>query len=101
MRVSVEHDRDNNALTIRVHERFDFSVHKHFRDAYQRIAIPPRSYIIDLAETEDMDSSALGMLLLLREYAGGERAEIHIVNCKPALQHILSIVGFGDLFTLH
>jgi anti-anti-sigma factor len=102
MAVSTEFDRDSGCLTLRVRERFDFSLHKRFREAYQpRNGTAPRSYVVDLAETEEMDSSALGMLLLLREYAGGERSEIHIVNCSPAVRNILRVAGLETMFALH
>jgi anti-anti-sigma regulatory factor len=48
-----------------------------------------------------MDSSALGMLLLLREHAGGDRSEIRIVNANTALRGTLRVAGFDKLFTLH
>nr|WP_082306443.1 STAS domain-containing protein [Mizugakiibacter sediminis] len=101
MSISAEHDREHGCLTIRVQERFDFSVHKQFRDAYLKLPAPARSYVIDLAGTEEMDSSALGMLLLLREHAGGDRAEIRVVNASPAVRNILRIAGFGELLALH
>ena len=48
-----------------------------------------------------MDSSALGMLLLLREHAGGDRASIKIVHCQPEVKKILTIANFHPLFCLY
>jgi anti-anti-sigma factor len=57
--------------------------------------------VIDLGDVDSMDSSALGMLLLLREHAGGDRSEIRIVNANTALRGTLRVAGFDKLFTLH
>jgi anti-anti-sigma factor len=45
-----------------------------------------------------LDSSALGMLLLLRDHAGGEHARIRLVNCSSDVRKILTISNFSKLF---
>ncbi len=47
-----------------------------------------------------LDSSALGMLLLLRDHAGGDAAEVRIVNCNPDVRKILTISNFEQLFEI-
>ena len=47
-----------------------------------------------------LDSSALGMLLLLRDHAGGDTANIKIVNCNPDVKKILTISNFEQLFSI-
>ncbi|MGP1667011.1 MAG: STAS domain-containing protein [Rhodanobacter sp.] len=82
-------------------ERFDFSVHREFHDACLGEGAAARSYVIDLGEVASMDSSALGMLLLLREHAGADRADIRIVNAGSELRGTLRVAGFDKLFVLH
>jgi anti-anti-sigma regulatory factor len=45
-----------------------------------------------------MDSSALGMLLLLRNHAGGDDADVAIVNAKPDIIKLLETCKFNELF---
>lgn len=97
----VHHDHDNDCLTLQLGERFDFSVHRDFHDACLGTGAPAHSYVIDLSEVTKMDSSALGMLLLLREHAGADRAEIRIVNAADELRNTLRVAGFDKLFVLH
>ncbi len=97
----VHHDQDNDCLTLQLGERFDFSVHRDFHDACLGPDRPAHSYVIDLAQVTKMDSSALGMLLLLREHAGADRAEIRIVNAGSELRKTLRVAGFDKLFVLH
>ena len=100
MSLTVHHDPDLDCVTLQLGERFDFTVHRAFHDACLggRAA---RSYVIDLGEVSSMDSSALGMLLLLREHAGADRAEIRIVNADSSLRGTLRVAGFDKLFVLH
>ncbi len=89
-----------NELTIKVDGKFDFSCHQEFRSAYEGSSNKPNKYIIDLADTTYLDSSALGMLLLLRDFAGGDSSEIHITNCSPEIKKILAISNFEQLFSV-
>ena len=91
---------DGNSITIRVGGRFDFNLHKDFRSVYKELTNPQIRYVIDMAGTEYMDSSALGMLLLLREFAGGDKADIEIINANPEIQKIFTISNFHRLFDI-
>ncbi len=97
----VHHDRDSDCLTLQLGQCFDFSVHREFHEACLGADTAARSYVIDLGEVGRMDSSALGMLLLLREHAGADRADIRIVNAGGELRNTLRVAGFDKLFVLH
>ena len=94
---------NNTVLTISVDGRFDFNLHKDFREIYRSYSqnADIKEYVIDLSETKYMDSSALGMLLLLREYAGGDGGHIRITGCNPEIREILEISNFDRLFTIN
>ncbi|WP_028294680.1 STAS domain-containing protein [Oceanobacter kriegii] len=92
---------DGQELTIQVSGRFDFSAHQAFRDAYETPASSGvRKFVVDLSGTSYLDSSALGMLLLLRDHAGGDTAEVSIVNCNQDVKKILAISNFEQLFAI-
>jgi anti-anti-sigma factor len=90
-------DKKTECLTIKVKGRFDYSCHKTFKDAFTKIG-SVKSYEVDLADVTYLDSSALGMLLLLRDHAGGENAAIRLVNVNGAVVDILKIANFHRLF---
>lgn len=91
---------DGNQVTIYIQGRFDFSSHQEFRAAYEKLPKAPTFFRVDLQGTSYLDSSALGMLLLLRDYAGGDKANIEILNCSSDVKKILTISNFEQLFTI-
>ncbi len=101
MTIRTELDQDAQKLTIAIQGRFDFSAHKDFRDSYEGLDAKPHKYSIDMREAVYIDSSALGMLLLLRDHAGGDNADVEIVNCNADVKKILTISNFDQLFTIH
>jgi len=97
--VVVTKSEDKNEVTIDVQGTFDHLSHQDFRAAY-RSEDQGVSYVINLHKTEYMNSSALGMLLLLREHAGGDKANISINGCRENVLKTLVIAQFDKLFTI-
>lgn len=91
---------DGKTLHIRMGERFDFSAHSALRAAYAGDRPRFDTYIIDLRETTYMDSSALGMLLQLKEHAGGTQRSLQIKNANPAIKDILGVANFDQLMQI-
>jgi len=87
-----------NKVEIRIEGRFDFNLHGEFRDAYRNIDGPAHEFTVNLANVEYLDSSALGMLLLLREHAGGDARRVRLLSCQPEVRNILQIANFHKLF---
>lgn len=85
--------------TIKIQGRFDFAMQNEFRKAYEKAA-SNSDFILDFTATEYMDSSALGMLLLLRDYAGEDKAKVELKNCRSEIKNILEISNFHQLFKI-
>jgi len=85
-------------VTISVSGKFDFQLYDEFRNSYDETNGNGVHYVVDLSATEYLDSSALGMLLLLREHAGGESSKVDIVNTSVDVKKILDVANFGKLF---
>ncbi|WP_370978908.1 STAS domain-containing protein [Agaribacterium sp. ZY112] len=92
---------DGSILTISIDGRFDASSLDDFRRSYEDLdAGSVGEYQVDLQDTVHLDSSALGMLLVLRDFAGGDQANIKIKNCSPEVKKIFAISSFTQLFDI-
>jgi anti-anti-sigma factor len=86
---------------IRLDGRFDFNSHRDFREAVDSALASPASVItVDLKGVEYLDSSALGMLLMLRDRAKSAAREVKLTGCRNAVKQILDIANFGKLFSI-
>ncbi|MBF0285061.1 MAG: STAS domain-containing protein [Magnetococcales bacterium] len=95
--------RGEGKTVISIKGRFNFEMHSQFRTAYQSETAGDNrktKFVIDLTGAEYIDSSALGMLLLLREEAGGNEADIEIINARPEIRKILETANFQRLFKI-
>ncbi len=100
MPVHTRRSDDGETLTIAIEGRFDFSTHQAFRDAYEKDSDGVRHWVVDMSDASYLDSSALGMLLLLRDYAGGDNANVRMENCNDDVRRILTISNFEQLFII-
>ncbi|KPD22953.1 STAS domain-containing protein [Idiomarina abyssalis] len=100
MSVSRDFSNDDKQLVIAIKGKFDFSLVQEFRQAYSHIGDSQPTVIIDLRETDYLDSSALGMLLNMRKSLGSSVKGIQLVNAKPDVRRILDISRFDKMFVI-
>lgn len=95
---NVTSNQQGQQVTISIAGRFDFNILQQFRDAYSEHAGTSLKFTLDLAQTEYIDSSALGMLLNMKNHLGAEDCAIDIKNCQPNLMKIFTIAHFDKKF---
>jgi len=100
MSIITEKSEDSKQVTIKIDGRFDFGSHHDFRDAYRGANEAGTEFVLDMSKTEYMDSSALGMILLLKEHSGTLGGDIKIVNATSEIRNILEIANFDKLFSI-
>ena len=100
MSISIVKDKANDEVNIVIEGRFDFSMNSDFRKILTDPDCLGGKYTIDMGAVEDLDSSALGMLLLLREKAGGDNANIKISRCRPDIIEMLKMANFQTMFNI-
>jgi anti-anti-sigma factor len=100
MKITVEKKDETARLTL--NGRFDFSSHREFRNACdEALQIPEIKVIeVDFRHVDYLDSSALGMLLLLREKAHNANLKVSLTNCTGLVQQVLEVANFQRLFTI-
>lgn len=87
---------------LRLAGRFDFKAHREFRDAVDSLLVQAgaRSLQVDLSEVSYLDSSALGMLLMLRDKAKATNKDVALVGVKGSVRQVLDIANFAKLFAI-
>jgi len=99
MTVSVVESANSKEVVISIDGRFDFSCHQEFIEFYRAFPQGEKKYVVDLSRTEYMDSSAMGMLLQLREYAN-RATGVSLINGNESVKDILRIANFDKLFNI-
>lgn len=87
---------------IKLTGRFDFNTHREFRSAYEPLVsdMTIRSVIVDFLDVDYLDSSALGMLLMLRDKLGGMNKDVSLSGVRGNVKQVLDIANFGKLFAI-
>lgn len=98
----IANETSGDRATLKLSGRFDFHSHRDFRSAYEKILETGavREIVIDFAEVDYLDSSALGMLLLLREKADGAGKNVALAGLRGTVKQVLDIANFGKLFSI-
>lgn len=92
----------NDKTIVSLTGRFDFNAHREFRAAYEAAFKVDGigSLELDLSGVDYLDSSALGMLLMLREHATVRNIQLSISGCQDSVRQILEIANFSKLFSI-
>ncbi len=93
---------DGSAARLNLEGRFDFHSQQGFRSAYETMLTRPEigELMLDFSRVDYLDSSALGMLLLLREAAEAAGKQVRLANLSGVVKQVVEIANFGKLFTI-
>lgn len=98
MPVTYKVDKENKVLAISISGQFNFSSHPEFRASYKDLTDDSYSAVVDLRDTESMDSAALGMLLLLDENFPSKK--VKLINANDFVKQVLEIAHFNKKFDI-
>lgn len=87
---------------LRLSGRFDLTARLRFNHVCEEVWIRRelRELHVDLAGVEYMDSSALGMLLILQRRAAERALPVTLLHCQPHVRRILGSANFTRLFCI-
>lgn len=94
--------KDGAKVVVKLTGRFDFNTHRDFRNACDPLVADNsvREIVIDFAGVDYLDSSALGMLLMLRDKASGSGKDIALAGVRGSVKQVLDIANFSKLFKI-
>lgn len=99
------------SIVVRIHgssgrvtmpDAFDFKVHREFKNAYMPLLdnAALHEIEIELSKVEFIDSSALGMLMLLNERAKAANKTVSLLNATDAVSKMLEVANFSKIFNI-
>ena len=102
MAPTLDHQVNGETAKIILNGRFDFASHRDFRETYEAILNMEgiKDITVDLSAVEYIDSSALGMLLLLRERALAHNISVTLANGRGPVKQVLEVANFSRLFEI-
>jgi len=86
-----------DTVILHISGRFDFRLIKDFQQLLTR---EPRLWVVDFSSVEYVDSSALGMLLLLRERVRGDMQRVRLRGLQGQPRDVLQMAKFDRMFKL-
>lgn len=93
----------NSVNTIRLPVRFDVSEHRTFTQRCEDAlhAENCQQLELDFSLVQYLDSSALGMLVLLNKKASERGCKVHLKGCQGTVLEILSMANMQKLFQIN
>ena len=86
-------------LVMNLRGRFEFSVRRQFDLAIRDVlASPCRHLQVSLRDVEYMDSSALGMLLVMRDKLSAVGKKAVLVDAQGMVKKIIEVANFQKIF---
>lgn len=100
--MEIKQTKNNNHAIMNLSGRFDFKAHRGFKETYAALLEDAAivSLEVNMSGVEYLDSSALGMLLMLRERAIAANKKLSLSRPNPTVVKILDIANFHKLFTI-
>lgn len=91
-----------NTATIALTGNFSFNAHREFKSAYRNQLANSGigNIVVNLAAVEYLDSSALGMLLVMRDNVQMANKSLILASPSRITQRTFDIAGFERLFTI-
>ena len=86
--------------TLRLPSRFDYSYHRQFGEMYTPLIESSvcKEIILDFTQVEYLDSSALGMMVLLQKKFSTHNRKIRIKGARGATEEILKMANMQKIF---
>ena len=100
--MSIASNIQGSTAQITISGRFDFQLNRKFKEAYAHLIQNEhvREIGVELSLVDYIDSSALGMLMLLNDHANSRNKSVTLLNPSGVASHVLDVANFHALFTI-
>lgn len=88
-----------DTVTIAISDRFDINLCQRFSECFREYPVTHK-FIIDLNNTDYLDSSGLGSMIALHHYVIDAGGKVMITGANDAVIRILKMANFEQLFDI-
>lgn len=90
-----------DSIVLQLQSRVNWSAQHEFRSAVATAVDAAANDIkVDFGAVEYIDSTVLGLLLILRAEAQAGNKSVSLINCRDNVKAVLDIANFGKLFSI-
>jgi len=100
MGINTSYNVSTNQYTITVGESFAFSSYADLRNAYEKLPDCATAVEVNLQHAKTIDSSALGMFLLMKDKIEHQITKIELRSPQPAVMDILRLTSMDTIFEI-
>ncbi|HEX5391892.1 MAG TPA: STAS domain-containing protein [Rhodocyclaceae bacterium] len=99
--MNIQLSHEGSVIVLKLQGKFDFESNPEFRSkSKEAIELNGSEIQVDLAGVNYLDSSALGMLLLLREKCEAAQKRVVLMNPSSLVANIFQVARFANLFDI-
>lgn len=94
----IKHKLKSGILTIYTNNAFTFEDHDQFLKIYRQPDVS--KIVLNMKDTDYIDSSAMGIMIMIKEYTTKKGIEVKVVKVQKFVKKILTVANFQKLFDI-
>lgn len=98
MNITKKKTNNGNTVTFCLPKKINFELNAEFKELYMTEK-ESKMLVLDMNKTKYIDSSALGMMLQLKEFADSCKSTVSVKNANNNVLQTLYAAHFDKLFT--
>jgi HptB-dependent secretion and biofilm anti anti-sigma factor len=100
--MAIDFERVGDKITIRIQGEFGHEYRDQFQEIFTSQSGDPKKheYFIDFKDVKYISSVGAGLLIRLRDYCGGDKAMISLINVNDRTLKLLKILNFEQIFQI-
>ena len=98
--MTIQKDNTNKSVSLNISGSFDYSCYQDFRKIYRYEEQQGIFFRINLSKVTYMDSSGLGMILLLKEHTDKLSGKVIVEHPTDPVLKVLSLAKFEQHITI-
>ena len=97
MSISIDLNKEETDAKISIRQNFTFDMHQDFRRAYEGLPDSCKKIELDLNDVEYIDSSGIGMIMLLVDIVKDKKSRLEITNVQGTVRETFELMNMDQI----